>query len=126
MATLDDILTTQKNGVVAINALTTALGSFLTAYQSATGTMTAPGIASTTGYLVAQGSGRVATVNVLVAGSAPGFIYDLSAIPSTGLPSSSIIAVLPNTIGTYPVNVMYSNGIIVVTGTGQTISLTYS
>jgi hypothetical protein len=126
MATLDDILTTQKNGVVAINALTTALSSFLAAYQSTTGTSSSAGISSSTGLLVDQGAGRIVTVNVIVAGSTDGYIYDLASIPSGGPTSASLIGVLPMTVGVYPVNIVYTNGIVVVTGTGQTVSLTYS
>lgn len=126
MATLDDILTTQKNGVVAINALTEALNSFLAAYQSSTGTSSSAGIASPAGYLIRQGSGRVVTINVLVAGTTLGYVYDLSSVPATGLSLTKAIAVIPNAVGTYAVNAVYGSGIIVVTGTGQTASLTYA
>ena len=40
MATIDDILTTQKNGVVAINNLSQTLSSFYDSYLSIIGTNT--------------------------------------------------------------------------------------
>ena len=73
MATLDDILTTQKNGVVAINNLSEALNSFYTAYVSSIGNKTSTSISSAT--TVVTGTARLVSFNVTTAGSA-GIIYD--------------------------------------------------
>ena len=73
MATLDDILTTQKNGVVAINNLSEALNSFYAAYVSSIGNKTSTSISSAT--TVVTGTARLVSFNVTTAGSA-GIIYD--------------------------------------------------
>jgi hypothetical protein len=49
MATIDDILTTQKNGVVAINNLAQTLTSFYSVYASVTGKSTSNTVNTVTG-----------------------------------------------------------------------------
>lgn len=73
MATLDDILTTQKNGVVAVNNLSQALTAFYDKYTYISGQYRSATI--TTRTEVARGSGRLISMNVVVAGAAGG-IYD--------------------------------------------------
>lgn len=73
MATLDDILTTQKNGVVAINNLNQSLTAFYNKYTYVSGQYRSETITSRT--QVARGSGRLISMNVVVAGAAGG-IYD--------------------------------------------------
>lgn len=112
MATPDDILTVQKNGVIAINNL-----SQVTKYLA--GTATAGGISSQT-TVVPSGSGRVARVAVIVAGTTAGTVYSGSGTSSTA------IAPLPNTIGVYEIGAIFSGSLSVTPGSGQTISITYS
>jgi hypothetical protein len=74
MATLDDILTTQKNGVVAINNLSQTLTSFYDAYKSVTGTATSNTL--NTNSSVFTGSGRLIGSTIITAGSTAGLLYD--------------------------------------------------
>ncbi len=76
MATLDDILTTQKNGVVAINALTDSITIFR---KRITGQFRSLTVNSRTE--VARGPGILIAYTVTVAGAA-GWIYD-SILPIT-------------------------------------------
>lgn len=73
MATLDDILTTQKNGVVAVNNLSQALTSFYNKYTYVSGQYRSATVSSRTE--VARGSGRLISMNIVIAGAAGG-IYD--------------------------------------------------
>lgn len=73
MATLDDILTTQKNGVVAINNLNQSLAAFYEKYAYVSGQYRSLTVTSRTE--VARGSGRLISMNIVVAGAAGG-IYD--------------------------------------------------
>lgn len=77
MATLDDILTTQKNGVVAINNLSQALSSFYSSYQYLSGESTSGAITNTTAQTVISGSGRfVAYTTAATGGATTGLVYD--------------------------------------------------
>ncbi len=96
MATIDDILTTQKNGVVAINNISQFLktANALTVYYS--GTTTSDGIA-TSAAIVTGKSGRLVSISVLAAGSSVGMVYDYLTYPTTA-----------------------------TSGTGATVTITYS
>lgn len=77
MATLDDILTTQKNGVVAINNLSQALTSFYTDYSYLSGENTSGSVTSTTAQTVASGAGRfVSYTTAATGGATTGLAYD--------------------------------------------------
>ena len=73
MATLDDILTTQKNGVIAINNLSESLNSLYAAYVSSIGNKTSSSISAAA--TIVTGTARLVSFNVTTAGSA-GTIYD--------------------------------------------------
>lgn len=112
---LSDLLTAVKNLVVALNGATQA-------YRNVNGISSLEGI--TTATVVKPSAGRVASVVVLVAGSAPGAIYDsASAASQTGKLWS-----IPNATQDEPyvVNLPADSGILVVPGTGQTVSLSWS
>jgi hypothetical protein len=113
MATLDDILTTQKNGVNGINAV--AASNYFLA-----GKATAPALAATS--LVRSGAGWVARVSVTVAGSTAGTIYDSNSSSTLINP----IAVIANTVGITTINIPVTNGIVFVPGTGMTATVSYS
>jgi hypothetical protein len=115
MASLDDILTTQKNGVVALNNVFQALNILNPTTTSATVT------AST---LIIAGKGRLISFSVVVAGSASGLIYN-AGTPSGGAAANALVAT-PTTIGVYDANMMFTDGIVVAPGTGQSINVTYS
>lgn len=115
MASLDDILTTQKNGVVALNNVFQALNVLNPTTTSAT-------VTSST--LVIAGKGRLICFSVVVAGSASGLIYN-AGTPTGGAAGNALVAT-PTTIGVYPVNMMFTDGLVVAPGTGQSINVTYS
>ena len=115
MASLDDILTTQKNGVVAINALNNiTLG--------AAGTVTSVTVTGTT--LVFVGAGRLVNFSVVVAGSASGLIHNSAT--AAGVSSANALCATPNTIGVYPCNLIFTHGLVIDPGAGQSVNITYS
>lgn len=109
---LGDALTTLKNIVSAIN---NAAQTYLTVQ----GKINSAAITASTS--VSQTSGRVAVVSVTVAGSATGSIYDSATTATTRQ-----IYSIPNTVGVYVINIPVSYGILVVPGTGQTVTVSYS
>jgi hypothetical protein len=115
MASLGDLLTTQKNGVVAINNIFQALSALNPTVTSAT-------VTSST--LVITGSGRLISFSVVVAGSANGLIYN-AGTPAGGAPANALVAT-PATVGVYAANMVFTDGLVVAPGTGQSINVTYS
>lgn len=115
MASLADILTTQKNGVIAINNIFQALSSLNPTVTSAT-------VTSST--LIIAGSGRLLSFSVVVAGSANGLIYN-AGTPTGGTAANALVAT-PTTIGVYAANMVFTNGLVIAPGTGQSINVTYS
>jgi hypothetical protein len=115
MASLDDIFTTQKNGVVAINTLAQS-------NLRALGTQTSATITGSTAIYV--GAGYLVNFVVTVAGSTAGTIYNTSATTTTAA-SNALISV-PNTVGITKVGQVFSTGLVVVPGTGQSINVTYA
>lgn len=73
--------------------------------------------------LVKTGTGRVARINVLVAGSGVGSVHDSATIGAAA--TANQIAVIPDTVGTYDIDFPVSNGIVVAVGTGQTLVVSY-
>ena len=112
MASLDDLLTTQKNGVVAINAYATALNTHAGVYNSKE-----VSVAS----VIKSSSGWLATVSVIVAGSTQGYLYD-----ATSAVAGSRIYAVPNTLGIYQIQVPFATGLYFSPGTGSIISVGYS
>lgn len=92
MATIDDILTTQKNGVIAINNLSQTLSSFYTVYQSVTGKATSNTLDTTSAVFV--GSGRLVGFTVMTAGSTTGALYDAVLVNITGASYTTTAATL--------------------------------
>lgn len=72
--------------------------------------------------LVKNGVGRLARVSITTAGSGNGAIYDVNSVSST----LRKIYTIPNTIGVIEVNFPMNYGIVVVPGTGQVLSVSYS
>lgn len=108
MATLDDILTTQKNGVVAINNISQFLktANTLTAYYA--GTTTSNGISSSAAIVSAR-SGRLVSISVLAGGSSAGAVYDYETLPTTAASGTGATATI-----TYSGSLSVSPGDIVV------------
>jgi hypothetical protein len=113
MASLTDILTAVQNAVTGINNLAQT-------WIQIQGLTSVSGITSAT--TVKSSAGRVVNVNVIVAGSANGTIYDAVSSTITSYPVYKI----PNTVGVYVINFPVLYGIYVVPGTGQTVSVSYS
>ena len=113
-ASLDDILTAQKNGVVSLNKIQQTLAAEICTVTTATAT------AST---FVIAGRGRLLRISVTVAGSAPGFIHN-SSTPSGATVANALMA-CPNTIGVYDANLYFDSGLVIAPGTGQSVNLTY-
>ncbi len=113
MSSLSDILTAAKNIVTAINGVGQT-------YLKVQGALRSPTMTTTT--LVSTGQGRLASVSVVVAGSADAVIYDSNAASSL----TNALAVVDNVLGVSLVNIPYNNGLVVVPGTGMTLVVSYS
>jgi hypothetical protein len=122
MANIDDLVTVQKNGVVAINALTATLEAFRAIYQSFVGDKTFLGASESS--LVATGAGRLVNLVVSVTGATAGSVHDSATVQ--GATAANVIAVIPATPGITQINVPYSDGLVLLPGAGQTVSITYS
>lgn len=114
-ASLDDILTAQKNGVVSINALNQA-------WLRGQGTVTSSTISANT--LIVPTAGYLVSVSVVIAGSAVGKIYNVN-VAGTGT-ASTLLATVPNTLGVFQLGIVYSSGIYIEPGTGQSLNVTYT
>lgn len=112
-ASLTDLLTTGKNIVTAINGL-------VTTYIGLQGIQVANGITTTT--LVTTKPGRLKKVSVVVAGSAAGVSYDSNSTAALANPICALLA----TAGVYDIDIPFVNGLVIVPGTGQTVTVSYS
>lgn len=117
MASLDDILTTQKNGVVAINRLN-AYGIWGLA------TKTVDGTAGAVTTLVLSGAGRLYNVSVTAHGAGTGMVYDAGATTLVG--TSNQILYIPATYGVTTAYINFTNGLVVTAGAGLVVAVTYS
>lgn len=115
MASLDDIATIQKNGVIAVNTLNQTL-------QRIYGSNTSTTVSANT--LVLTGPGRLINVSVTVAGSTNGAIHN--AVNTSAISTTNKLATIGNTIGVFPMNLLFTNGLVIVVGTGQELNVTYS
>lgn len=68
--------------------------------------------------------GRICRVVVLVAGSAAGTINDLAT--AGGAAVANQVFTIPNTLGSYDVQMPCGVGIQVTPGTGQTVAVSYN
>lgn len=113
-ASLSDILTAIQNLVVAVN-------NAALAYRQVNGISTTEAITVPT--VIKTTPGRVASVSILVAGSAPGTIYDASQLNITTAP----LFVIPNFVGVASINLPTDTGILVVPGGGgQSLTVSWS
>jgi hypothetical protein len=114
---VSDILTTLKNLVVALNAATQA-------FLNVNGVSTTEAITAPT--VVKSSPGRVASVSIIVPGSASGMIYDSVATGITAAP----LWIIPNAVASdgepYKVNMATDSGILVVPGSGMTVTVCWS
>jgi hypothetical protein len=147
-ASLDDILTTQKNGVVAINGLNqslklieadlpcicTNLAAILVQLtnlaKSSFPATTSATVAASTTTLVTAGTGRLFAVSIPThAGSAQVYVYD-SATTGGIAATNLIFASLPSNDASFTpyqnVNLAYTRGIVLKTDAGITFCVAYT
>ena len=114
MASLDDILTVQKNGVIAINGYTNSS-------LRSQGTFTSATVTANT--LVVAGRGYLVSWTVLDAGSTAGTIYNYNVV--TGFAAPNALCSTGSVVGVFPAGLVFTNGLVIVPGTGQSINVTY-
>lgn len=115
----NDILTAQKNHVIATNSLNQTWGDYLRAEH---GTETSLCVDKPT--MITIGSGRLVAVSVVVGGTASGFIYNEDAIDAPA--ASGRLMAIPKTEGVYTVNFIFKTGLLVSPGEGQAVTVTYA
>jgi hypothetical protein len=113
MASLSDLLTTAKNIASAINGVAQT-------YVAVQGARIQQNITAST--VVSTAAGRLAMVSVTTAGSAHGMIYDSADASNLTRPIYHIDKVEEVIFANLPV--VY--GILVVPGTGQAVTVSYS
>lgn len=131
MASLDDILTTQKNGVVAINSLNRLFNVLINALNSNLypADISTTVQASTTQLIVA-GTGRIFAVSIPThSGSAQISIYNSAT--TGGIAATNLIyKSLPSNAAAFTpyqtVNLAYTQGIVIVTDAGITCCVAYT
>jgi hypothetical protein len=69
------------------------------------------------------GAGRAARVAVITAGTTVGGLYDSTSI--TGNAATAQLAVIPNTVGIYEIDMPFTSGLALVIGTGQVVSVNF-
>lgn len=113
---------------ISLSSILTAAQNIATALNNANqttlainGTQNAAALTDAGAVLVKSGSGRVATVSVLVAG-AEGAIYDTNDATST----ANQVYVIPAVVGAVFVNMPVTNGIVVAAGAAQVVTVSYS
>lgn len=121
MASIDDLVTVQKNGVIAVNALVQALDTFRTIYQSFVGDKSFIGVSANS--LVTTGSGRLVTVSVIAA-AAGGKIYDSATV--AGATDANAIYTIPNAVGAVSVNMPFFNGLVIKPAATSVVSISYA
>jgi hypothetical protein len=112
-ASISDIMTVLQHLVQATN-------NYTQAFLNVNGASTTEGIVAPT--VVKATPGRLAKISVIVAGSAPGVAYDSSILGVTTAPLCGI----PNTLGVFTIGMPTDTGLLIVPGTGQTLSVSWS
>jgi len=147
-ASLDDILTTQRNGVIAINnlgqklalieadlpCLCTNLALIVTQLTNLAGASfpatTSATVAASTTTLITAGTGRIFAVSIPVhAGSAQVYIYNSAT--TGGISATNLLyASLPSNAASFTpyqnVNLAYTNGIVLKTDAGMNFCVAYT
>ncbi len=115
-ASLSDLLT-------AVQHVASNIAQAAQTYLAVNGQQSRSGITAAGGsVLLKQGSGRVAYVNVIVAGTAAGSLVDSNSAAAV----APVLAAIPNVVGSYFVNLPYNLGLVVIPGAGQTVTVSFS
>ena len=114
-ASLSDILTTQKNGVVALNNIASNNIKFQ-------GTATSATVTANT--LVVIGKGRLVNYAVVVAGTGVGGVYDSATIADAA--AANQLCATVETLGVFETGQIFTNGLVIKPGAGQSINVTYA
>jgi hypothetical protein len=130
---ISDILTTQKNGVVAINNLNKTLanvGLLLANFPLAIPTATSVTVAASTTQLVRAGSGRLFGVSIPThSGSSQIYIYDsatVGGVAATNLIFSTLPSNTSGWLSYYDVNLVYASGLVIKTDASTTCAVSYN
>lgn len=115
MASLDEIINVAQNIVQAIN------GAAQT-YLQAAGVSSYENVTAST--LIKKGQGRICRVSVLTAGSTTGLVHDAASTALTT--TNNRLAVLGNTVGIVEIQMPFDDGLVIIPGTGQEVSVSYS
>ena len=143
MADLNDVVTIQKNGVIAINNLnqteaTAWLDTTVSPPVAYLKTISdniaiiaggpAAAVTSTTvtsSTLIVAGAGTLVSFSVVVAGSTSGLIHNSAT--TGGAAAANALVFTPTTGGVFIVGgLKFSHGLVVVPGTGQSVNVTYT
>ena len=73
--------------------------------------------------VVKAAPGLIGRVNVITAGSAAGTVND--CLTTGAAATANAVATIPNTVGSYPIEMYTSTGIVVVPGSGQVLTISY-
>ena len=73
--------------------------------------------------IIKASAGRVCSVSVNTAGSAPGTINNCATTGAAA--AGNLIATIPNVVGVYPIDMPCATGIVYILGTGQVVSVSY-
>ena len=114
MASLDDILTSLKGAVNAINGVALAFNHQVPANSSGQLSVDT---------LVQTGFMRVTGISVGTAG-AVGTLYDASSLAAAA--AGNAIYVAPASLGYIPLNMVFTAGLVYKPGAGQKVTLFYS
>ena len=115
-ASLTDLLSAAKNIAQAINDAARA-------YVGVQGSQVSNSVSVPTQIVV--GAGRIAMMQVIFAGSTAGALYDSADGASANNPKH-MLATIPMVAGGYFINMPFNSGLIIATGTGQTVAVSYS
>ena len=74
--------------------------------------------------VVTTNTGHVASISVITAGSTPGTVNDVAT--TGGAATANEVFVIPNTVGRYPIDFPFFNGLVIVPGTGQVVAVSYA
>jgi hypothetical protein len=99
-------------GINALNHTTQNIAGTVNTYEVTTSTYFATTI------------GWVAKVSVIVAGTTTGAIYDAASVATAGI--GFRLAIIPNTVGIYTINMPVNKGIVITPGTGMIVAVSYS